>query len=104
LERNNKLNIVYKEFENISNNISKVVAPIIMALEPEIVVIDGTVKENCPSLIKNIISKIEKLTGTKNIFKTDVDGNSLMLCGGFWEVLDNTMEFREIKKIEKQRI
>lgn len=104
LERNNKLNIVYKEFENISNNISKVFAPIIMALEPEVVVIDGTVKENCPSLIKNIISKIEELTGTKNIFKTDVDGNFLMLCGGFWEVLDNTLNFCEIKKLEKQRI
>jgi len=99
LERNNQLTIVNREFEYISKKIAEVFAPVIMVLDPEMVIFNGTVTRNCPSLTENIVSKLEKLIEKKDIFLINKDENLLIIKGSFWEVLDNVLGFNEIKTL-----
>jgi len=100
LERNNQLSIVNKEFEYISKKIADVFAPVIMVLDPEIVIFNGTVTRSCPSLTENIVNKLEKLIEKSDIFEINREENLLIIKGSFWEVLDNVLGFNEIKTIK----
>ncbi|HOP33914.1 MAG TPA: ROK family protein, partial [Defluviitoga tunisiensis] len=93
LERNNQLSIVNKEFEYISKKIADVFAPVIMVLDPEIVIFNGTVTRSCPSLTENIVNKLEKLIEKNGIFEINREENLLIIKGSFWEVLDNVLGF-----------
>lgn len=100
LERNNQLSIVNKEFEYISKKIADVFAPVIMVLDPEIVIFNGTVTRSCPSLTENIVNKLEKLIEKNGIFEINREENLLIIKGSFWEVLDNVLGFNEIKTLK----
>ena len=100
LEKNNQLPIVNKEFEYISKKIAEVFAPVIMALDPEKVIFNGTVTRNCPSLIESVVSKLEKLIEKKGIFEINKEENLLIIKGSLWEVLDNELKFNEIKTLK----
>ncbi len=94
------MSIVNKEFEYISKKIADVFAPVIMVLDPEIVIFNGTVTRSCPSLTENIVNKLEKLIEKKWNFEINREENLLIIKGSFWEVLDNVLGFNEIKTLK----